>query len=46
MPRRKKRPVELPTDEALKKMFPKAVRDEIKKTAKESEKKTTRRQSR
>jgi hypothetical protein len=41
MPRRKKRPVELPTDAALQKLFPKAVRDEMKKTAKESKKRAT-----
>jgi hypothetical protein len=46
MPRKKKRPEDLPTDEALRKMFPKRVRDEMKKTAKESEKQPTRRQSR
>ncbi len=46
MPRKKKKAAELPTEEALKKMFPKRVRDELKKTALESEKKNTRRQSR
>jgi hypothetical protein len=45
MPRRKKRPVELPTDEALRKLFPKPVREEMKKTARESKKKGTRRDS-
>jgi hypothetical protein len=33
MPRRKKRADELTTEEALKKMFPKKVRDEVKKVA-------------
>jgi hypothetical protein len=41
MPRRKKRPVELKTDEAMKKLFPKRVRDEAKKIALESEKKAS-----
>jgi hypothetical protein len=31
MPRRKKRADELTTEEAMKKMFPKRVRDEVKK---------------
>jgi hypothetical protein len=33
MPRRKKRADELTTEEAIKKMFPKKVRDEAKKVA-------------
>ena len=41
MPRRKKKAPELPTDQALKKLFPKRVRDEAKKTAQESQKKNT-----
>jgi hypothetical protein len=41
MPRPKKRPLDLPTDEAMKKLFPKKVRDEAKKTALESRKKNT-----
>jgi hypothetical protein len=45
MPRKKKQAVELPTEEALRKLFPKPVRDEAKKTAEQSRKKTTRRQS-
>ena len=45
MPRKKKPPVELPTDEALQKLFPKAVREEMKKTALESRKKPTKDQS-
>ena len=45
MPRRKKEPVELTTDEALRKLFPKKVRDEMKKTALESQKKKPRDQS-
>jgi hypothetical protein len=45
MPRRKKKAVELPTDEALKKLFPKRVRDEATKTALDSRKKNTKRQS-
>jgi hypothetical protein len=45
MPRRKKKAPELPTDEALRKLFPKRVRDEAKKTAEESRKKNTKDQS-
>jgi hypothetical protein len=41
MPRRKKKAPELPTDQALKKLFPKRVRDEAKKTAEESKKEDT-----
>jgi hypothetical protein len=40
MPRRKKKPAELTTEEALKKLFPKNVREVIKKTASESKKPT------
>jgi hypothetical protein len=39
MPRRKKKAVELPLSEALPKMFPKAVRDKMKETAVQSQKK-------
>ena len=42
MPRRKKKAPELPTDEALKKLFPKKVRDEARETALGSRKKNTR----
>jgi hypothetical protein len=45
MPRRKKKAPELPTDEALKKLFPKRVRDEAKETASQSQKKNTKRES-
>ena len=31
MPRRKKKAVELTTEEAIKKLFPKKVRDEVRK---------------
>ena len=33
MPRRKKKPIEWTTEEAMKKLFPKKVRDELKKVA-------------
>ena len=46
MPRRKKKAPELPTDEAMKKMFPKQVRDEAKKTAEGSRKENIRKDSR
>ncbi|MDX6397850.1 MAG: hypothetical protein QOJ43_1258 [Gaiellaceae bacterium] len=39
MPRRKKKAIELTTDEAMKKMFPAPVRKEAKKVADESGKK-------
>jgi hypothetical protein len=39
MPRRKKKAVEMPLSEALPKMFPKAVRDKMKETAVQSQKK-------
>jgi len=45
MPRRKKQPVEMTTDEAMKKLFPKKVRDGAKKTALESRKKSTKKDS-
>ena len=45
MPRRKKKAHELTTDEAMKKMFPKRVRDEVKKTALESKNKATKKDS-
>jgi hypothetical protein len=45
MPRRKKKAPELPTHEALKKLFPKKVRDEARETALGSRKKSTRRDS-
>jgi hypothetical protein len=41
MPRRKKRPLDLTTPEAMKKLFPKSVREDAKKTALESQKKST-----
>jgi hypothetical protein len=41
MPRPKKKAQDLKTDEALKKLFPKAVREEAKKTALGSRKKNT-----
>ncbi len=50
MPRRKKPPHELTTDEALRKLFPKEVRESAKKEArkasKEGEKKDTKKDSR
>ena len=46
MPRRKKSARELTVDEAMRKMFPKKVREEAKKTALDSQKKDTREQSR
>jgi hypothetical protein len=45
MPRRKKKAHELTTDEAMKKMFPAKVRQEVKKTALESQKKATKKDS-
>ena len=45
MPRRKKKPEELPVDEALRKLFPKKVRDEMRETALQSRKKPTKRES-
>ena len=37
MPRRKKKDVELTTDEAMKKLFPKKVRDELYRVAHEKD---------
>ena len=45
MPRRKKPPIEQTTEEALRKLFPKRVREEAKKTALESQKKPTKKDS-
>jgi hypothetical protein len=45
MPRRKKKAIELTTDEAMKKMFPAKVRSEAKKAALESQKKATKKDS-
>jgi hypothetical protein len=45
MPRRKKRPLDLTTGEAMKKLFPKPVREKAKKTAVESRKKSTKKDS-
>ena len=39
MPRRKKRANELTTDEAMKKLFPKKVREQVKQTAQKARKK-------
>jgi hypothetical protein len=39
MPRRKKRAHELTTDEAMKRLFPKKVRDSAKETAEKAHKK-------
>ena len=39
MPRRKKKPVELTKDEAMKKLFPKQVRDELHRIAHEKDRK-------
>jgi hypothetical protein len=45
MPRRRKRAEELPTEEALRKLFPKRVRDEAKKAALETQKKLSKKDS-
>ena len=45
MPRRKKKAEELTVDEAMRKMFPKQVREAAKKDALESRKKPTKEQS-
>ncbi len=45
MPRRKKKAHELTTEEAMKKLFPKPLRDEAKRIALESRKKPTRKDS-
>ncbi len=37
MPRRKKKPIEWTTDEAMKHLFPKKVRDELKRVAHEKD---------
>ena len=39
MPRRKKKPVELTKDEAMKKLFPKKVRDKLHEIAHEKDRK-------
>jgi hypothetical protein len=41
MPRRKKRPLDLTTNEAMRKLFPKQAREEAKKTALNSRKRNT-----
>ena len=38
MPRRKKHPIEMTTEETMKKLFPKEVRDYVKDVAKKSRK--------
>jgi hypothetical protein len=38
MPRKKKHPIEMTTDETMKKLFPKEVRDYVKYVAKKSRK--------
>jgi hypothetical protein len=38
MPRKKKHPIEMTTDEAMKKLFPKEVRDHVKDVVKKSRK--------
>jgi hypothetical protein len=45
MPRRKKKAPELPTEDALRKLFPKKVRDKARETALGSQKKNTRKDS-
>ena len=45
MPRRMKKADELTTEEAMRKLFPKKLRDEAKKIALESRKKPTKRHS-
>jgi len=40
MPRRKKQPIEWTTEEAMKNLFPKAVRDELYKVAHEKDEPT------
>ncbi len=37
MPRRKKKPIEWTTDETMKHLFPKKVRDELKRVAHEKD---------
>lgn len=46
MPRRKPKAEELKTEDVLRKMFPKKAREEVQQTALDSQKKTTKRQSR
>lgn len=41
MPRAKKKPINMTTEEAMRKLFPKKVREEAKQTAVESQKKNT-----
>ena len=38
MPRKKKHPIEMTTEETMKKLFPKEVRDKAKEVAKKSRK--------
>jgi len=45
MPRRKKKADELTTEEAMRRLFPKKLRDEAKKIALQSRKKPTKRHS-
>jgi hypothetical protein len=45
MPRKKKQPVEMTTDDAMKKLFPKKLREEANKTALDSRKKSTKKDS-
>ena len=45
MPRKKKAAVDLDVNEALRKMFPKAVRQKMEETAKQSRKKNTKKES-
>ncbi len=45
MPRRKKRADQLTTEEAMRRLFPKKVRDQAKKLALESRKKATKKDS-
>ncbi len=45
MPRAKKKPMNMTNEEAMKKLFPKRVREEAKKTAMESRKKSTKKDS-
>jgi hypothetical protein len=45
MPRKKKKPVDMTTDEAMRKLFPKKARDGAKKTALESRRKSIKKDS-
>jgi hypothetical protein len=45
MPRAKKKPLNMTTEEAMRKLFPKPVREEAKKTARESRKRNTKKDS-